>query len=185
MKICIIGAAGSGTSTFGKHIAYHYNIKQIESDYYAWEQTTPPFQKERSYEEGKLLLSNAINDNQNLVICGNIARWGKEFADVFDLLIFLKAPTDIRLKRIKYRERELYNNRVLEGGDMYENFKNFCWYAENYDNGDESFRSLKLHNDFIKNHIKCPILEIDTNDYIEILLKKIFNIIDKIANKQK
>lgn len=180
MKICVIGAAGSGTSTIGRHIAFHYNIKQIESDYYAWEQTNPPFQKDRDFEEGRTLLKKAFEENENLVICGNIAKWGKEFSDLFDLLVFLKAPKEIRLKRIHFRERELYGDRVLPGGDMFENFKKFLWYAENYDNGDESFRSLKQHSNYIKHYIKCPVLEINTYGNIDLILENLFSKINEI-----
>ncbi|MDD3397712.1 MAG: AAA family ATPase [Clostridia bacterium] len=184
MKICVIGAAGTGTSTIGRHIAFHYDIKQIESDYYAWEQTNPPFQKDRSYEEGRSLLNKAFDENENLIICGNVARWGKEFSDRFDLLVFLKAPTETRIKRINYRERELYGERVLDGGDMFENFKKFLWYAEHYDVGDETFRSLKQHTNYIKNHIKCPVLEIDTYGNIDIILENLFSGIDKLILKK-
>ncbi|MFA6860119.1 MAG: AAA family ATPase [Clostridia bacterium] len=179
MKIHIIGAAGSGTSSIGKYIASKHNYKQIESDYYAWKLTDPPFSEYRDAKESQALLKEVFEAYENLVLCGSIAKWGQEFAREFDLVIFLKAPTRVRVKRLKEREFFLHGNRVLPSGDMHDNFVNFLWYAKHYNRGDLSFRSLALHKKFIKDFISCPVLKVNTNKNF----KKIYSKIDKTIAK--
>jgi len=185
MKICVLGAAGAGTTTISKHISFKYGYKHFESDFFAWEQTNPPFQKTRPDSESTKMLNAELEKCDDVVISGNIAKWGEQYKDKFDLIIFLYAPTDVRLERIRYREQELYGKRVLPNGDMYKNFEVFLGYAKAYDTGDKSFRSLILHKDFLK-MVSCPVIKINTDDNLQDILKKIYKKIDKIIlEKQK
>ena len=185
MKICVLGAAGAGTTTISKYISFKYGYKHFESDYFAWEQTNPPFQKTRPDVESIKMLNTELEKCENLVISGNIAKWGEQYKDKFDLVIFLYAPTNVRLERIRYRERELYGKRVLPKGEMYQNFEVFLNYAKAYDTGDKSFRSLSLHNDFLK-IVSCPVIKVNTDANLQNILKKVYNKIDKlILKKQK
>ena len=43
----------------------------------------------------------------------------------YDYVIYLSAPLDLRLSRIKKREYDRFGERVLKGGDMYEQQKVF------------------------------------------------------------
>ncbi len=184
MKICVLGAAGSGTSTISSSIAKRYGWRKFESDYFAWEQTDPPFVRQRPDKESISLLLTEITKYDDLIVAGNVAKWGDVFFDKFDLVIFLYAPTDVRLERLKHREHELYGDRVSEGGDMYQRFIEFLGYAERYDEGDENFRSLLLHNKFLSK-VTCPVMRVNTDDVLQNIMENIFAQIDKMLEQSQ
>jgi len=43
--------------------------------------------------------------------------------------VFLSVPIDIRLERVKHRSSEQYGQRVLVGGDMYEQEQGFLGFV--------------------------------------------------------
>ena len=73
MKICVLGAAGSGTSTISSSIAKRYGWRKFESDYFAWEQTDPPFVRQRPDKESISLLLTEITKYDDLIVAGNVA----------------------------------------------------------------------------------------------------------------
>lgn len=48
---------------------------------------------------------------------GSICGWDTSFIPMFDLAVFLRTPTEVRIQRLRTREYEEFGNRILEGGD--------------------------------------------------------------------
>ena len=53
-----------------------------------------------------------------------------EINDNYDLVVYLDVPLDMRMKRIRKRAIDKFGDRVLPGGDMYEQEESFFAYAE-------------------------------------------------------
>ena len=53
-----------------------------------------------------------------------------EINDNYDLVVYLDVPLDMRMKRIRQRAIDKFGDRVLPGGDMYEQEESFFAYAE-------------------------------------------------------
>lgn len=185
MRIHILGAAGTGTTSVGKFIASKFNLKHIESDYYAWRQTDPPFSEYLDINESKALLEALFKNEPNFIISGSLARWGKTFGCQLDLVVFLTSPTRLRLKRLRQREKLLHGARIEKGGDMYLSHKIFLQYAKNYYKGDLSHRSYALHKHFLQNDIRCPVIKISTNQDMQIVQDKVCNAINQIIQCPK
>lgn len=57
--------------------------------------------------------------------------WGEDIISAIDIVFILKVPTNERVKRVKQREEIRFGSRVMVGGDMYEQQKEFrCIIAE-------------------------------------------------------
>ena len=172
----ILGASGSGTTTLGKKIASKYNYTHLDSDDYYWNNhsSTIPFTNARKPEERIELLKKDIAKYNNIVLSGAVCNWGDELKDLFDLVIFLNISTETRVKRIKEREINRFGDRILPGGDMYDQHQDFIEWARIYDNGDENVRSYKLHSNWIKD-LKCPVITINEGDSVDEVLDRIFS----------
>lgn len=159
-RIHILGAAGSGTSTLGRLLESEYQFKQLDTDDYYWLPTNPPFITPRERTERINLLRNDILQNERCVISGSLCGWGDVFIPLFDLVIRVVTPTDIRIQRIEQRELKHFGERILPGGDMYEEHQKFIVWASQYDTGSIDMRSKALHDEWL---MKVPCNKIEVN----------------------
>ncbi len=75
-----------------------------------------------------------------------------EINDSYALVIYLEVPLDVRITRIRQRVIDKFGDRVLQGGDMYEQEEKFFVFAE------------KRHPDKIENWLKtlsCKVIRLD------------------------
>lgn len=171
--IHVFGAAGSGTTTIARAIHNRFGHVHLDTDNYFWVPTDPPYIIKRSPLERQQLLKVDIAKHERCVISGSLCGrgdcWGDIFIPLFDLAIFVDAPTDVRIKRIQEREYEEFGDRILPGGDMYENHSDFISWARSYDTGGINQRSRALHLKWMEN-LTCPILMVDgTKQVIDVL----------------
>ena len=152
--IHITGASGSGTTTLAAAIAQKYGCTHLDSDDFFWEQTDPPFTVKRPPSERQRLMRDAIADakirGKKCVISGSLTGWGDMFIPDFQLVIFLTTDVNIRLKRLRAREFEQFGNRILPGGDMEDNHREFIEWAAKYDSGGTDMRSAAHHSQWLK-----------------------------------
>jgi len=150
--IIMLGANGSGKSTLGRELACVLNFIHFDVEDYWFYKTDIPYTAIRPQEERKEMLLSDMKKHGSFVVSGDVSGWGNEFLTVFDFVIFITAPTDIRMKRIENREYARWGDRVLEGGVMYESQRKFREFAATRDAGLlEQAASLYL----------CPILRVD------------------------
>ena len=81
---------------------------------------------------------------------GSLVDWGDEMIPLFTLVIRLETAADIRIVRLKKRERERFGARIDPGGDMYENHQEFIAWAKAYDTGGLTMRSRAKHDEWQK-----------------------------------
>ena len=75
LKIFIMGASGSGTTTLGAALSQELSLRHEDSDNFFWEQTDPPFTTPRDAEAlHKLFYQYAKFDF--FVLSGDILNWG-------------------------------------------------------------------------------------------------------------
>jgi adenylate kinase family enzyme len=161
LRIHITGASGSGTTTLGRVLAETYKLRQFDTDDYFWIPTDPPYQHIRPREERIALLQPDLTTNHRWVISGCLSGWGDVLRPLFDLVIFLYVPPEIRLERLRQRELERHGaDSLLPGGRMHQQHQEFMAWTVRYDEGDESVRSLCLHNSWLAT-LDCPVIRLE------------------------
>jgi len=155
--IVLLGANGSGKSTLGRELARVLNFAHFDVEDYYFYKTDIPYTAERPHHERNELMLADMKKHGSFTVSGDISGWNDDFLPLFDLAILLKAPKDVRMKRIEEREYVRWGERVLEGGDMYESKQKFKRFAANRDVAELERRVEKY---------SCPVIEIDsTEDY--------------------
>lgn len=164
--IHIYGASGSGTTTLGKYISTKAGFYFMDTDDYFWEQTDPPYTTKRDISQRLAMMKNDISKSSKTVISGSLAGWGDELISLFTLAIRIETDTDIRIERLKKREREHFGSRIDIGGDMYEKHREFMKWAYSYDNGDIDMRSKAKHDEWQK-LLQCRQIKLDGSNSLE------------------
>lgn len=165
--IHIFGASGSGTSTLGRKISEELGYKFMDTDDYFWLPTDPKYTQKRPADERLRLMKKDIEEAENVVISGSLTDWGDELIPLFTLAIRLVTDVGLRIERLRKREREQFGSRIDEGGDMYQNHREFIEWARAYDTGSVEMRSKAKHDEWQK-LLTCKLLVLngaeDLND---------------------
>lgn len=150
--IIVFGANGSGKTTFGRELAGILNFKHMDIEDYCFEESDVPYTKVRSREEYLSLMLADIEKYRSFVITTVIGDLGDKITPLYELGVYLSAPFELRMKRVKQRSYELYGERVCEGGDMYEKELKFFDFV--------SSRPLSKIDEWAET-LTCPIIHID------------------------
>lgn len=124
--ILICGLNGSGKTTLGRELAMVLGYSFLNDEDYWFLESDIPFSKCRSDEDAKAVVMSFLEQNENCVIVASRGSLGAEINSKYNVVVYLSAPLDIRLERIKKRDFDRFSDRVLEGGDMYDGQKKFC-----------------------------------------------------------
>lgn len=162
MHILITGAAGSGTSTLAAAIADASRATFIETDDYFWLPSDPPYQHKREEAERAAALLQDIRRQPNAVVAGSLIDWGQELEDVFNLIVFLYIPTELRLARLQLREERRFGKADPE----------FLAWAAQYDAGTAEGRSLERHRLWLSRR-KCRVLCLEGDMTTEERLQRV------------
>jgi len=175
-RIHILGASGSGTTTLGRALAAHLQCLHFDTDDYFWLSTNPPFTQQRARPERQQLLMKDVTAHDAWVVSGSLCGWGDVAISLFELVVFLSIPHDIRMTRLRQREHERFGERILPGGDLYEQSQAFLVWAASYDEGGLDMRSRRLHEEWLGT-LPCPILcfegEYSIEEHLAVLMVEI------------
>ena len=69
------------------------------------------------------------------VLTGSLDGWGDPLIPLFECVVFLSAPTELRLARLSARQRERYGATVQADGEAHAHHLDFLAYAAGYDTG--------------------------------------------------
>lgn len=173
--IHIFGASGSGTSTLGRKISSELGYKFMDTDDYFWLPTNPMYTIKRDVEQRLDMMIKDIECAENAVISGSLVDWGDVLIPYFTLAVRLETATDIRIKRLREREKKNFGSRIEFGGDMYENHRDFIQWAMSYDTGGLDIRSKAKHNEWQK-LLKCKLIELNGENDLHLN----FDIVKKV-----
>lgn len=171
MFIHIFGASGSGTTTLAKAIMEEWNFYHIDTDDYYWLNEGVPYTKKRLPQERICLMEEALNSHENCVISGSLCGWGDSLIPRFDLVIRLQVPSNIRIERIKVREKERTDAR-FQCEEYRKNHEAFLIWANQYDQGPITMRSKAMHDEWCK-ILPCTLLNLDGTLPVNELLSMI------------
>lgn len=180
MKLHIFGASASGVTTLGEALAEKLNLDYFDSDAYFWEETEPPFTIKRNPEERNTRISKALNDSKNFILGGSVIHWGENVFPVFDLIVFLHLPNEIRMQRLKNRELERYGDLIYTDPLRKEKYEEFVKWAHDYDfDTGIANRTLNAHKSWLEK-TDSPVLELIGDIPVS---EKIITIISKLKEK--
>lgn len=175
-RIHILGASGSGTSTLGKALAEKFNSIHFDTDDYYWLPPKHSFTQKRELVERQNLLMNDLVNHDSWILSGSLCGWGDIYIPMFDMVIYLWLPQDIRMARLIKREEQRYGEDIKPNRQKHPQFIEFIEWASKYDNGGLDIRSRVTHEEWLKG-LSCPTIRIEgdleTEKRIEIILERI------------
>jgi hypothetical protein len=98
-----------------------------------------------------------LTAQEQWVLSGSLCGWGDVAIPLFELVVFLWVPQDVRMARLHRREQARFGERILPGGDMYEVSQAFLAWAASHDEGGLDMRSRQRHDQWL-NTLPCAIL---------------------------
>ncbi len=163
--IAIMGLNGCGKSTlahvFGKKLGF-YEI-DVE-DYYFPEQKYSrqaileqqydvkceyrgeiPYSMPCTKKDVQEMIRRDIKMHPQFVISGVTMNWDDDILSVIDIAFILEVPANERVKRVRHREEIRFDSRVMLGGDMYEQQKEFREIIGNRSNERVEESANKMH----------------------------------------
>lgn len=176
MKVHIIGASGSGTTTLGQALAKKLNWNHLDADDYYWQKTDPPYRLKVPLDERNCSITQDFEAAKDVILSGSMISWGSRWLKAFDLVVFLYVPPAIRIARLENREYERYGSLLETDPSQAEQYKAFMDWAKKYDDPNFDGRSITKHDEWLQK-LACPVLRIEgdttVNERILLVLKKI------------
>jgi len=107
------------------------------------------------------------------VLSGSLDGWGDVLVPCFDLVVFLKTPSELRLQRLRAREATRFGaDSIGPGGWRCEEAGAFFDWAAHYEDGTQEGRSLARHEAWLAN-LPCPVLRLDGSRPIAELVDQV------------
>lgn len=161
LRLHILGASGSGTTTLGHLLARHLNLCHLDTDDFFWEPSEPPYTTKRDPSQRLALLHRAFAGHDRWVLSGSLCGWGDPLIPLFGAVIFLTVPAETRLERTCRRERERYGAELEEGGRMYQKHREFMAWSAGYDDPMPSVGRSRLGQETWLAGLPCPVIRIE------------------------
>ena len=127
--IIICGANGSGKTTLGKALAAALGFKHMDIEDYYFLDSDVPYSCSRPRDEMLTLMLDDIEKYGRFVLTAVNGDFGDKIVSLYKMAVYLSAPLELRMERIKKRSFEKFGERMLKGGDMFEQENNFFEFA--------------------------------------------------------
>ena len=171
-RIHITGASGAGVTSLGRALADSLAISHHDADDYFWRPTNPPYREMREVADRLRLMREVFLDRTDWVVSGSLDGWGDPVIPLFDLVVFLYAPTAIRLERLRAREARRFGEAVAPGGSQHEQAGKFIEWASHYDDGTREGRNLARHQAWLAT-LPCRVQRLDGTRQLPDLVREI------------
>lgn len=171
-RIGITGAAGCGVTTLGRALAGRLGAVHIDTDDHYWIATDPPYQRKRDVPARLAGISAEQARSGRWVLSGMLEAWAESAIKDAELIVFLEVPTEVRLARLKARERERFGDALLPGGIMHETHRGFIEWAAQYEHGTQPGRSRPRQERWLAGLAK-PVLRLDGTRPVQELVAEI------------
>lgn len=172
MGIIVCGLNGSGKTELGKALAkkLHYYFIDHEDLYFPKTRSHYMYEKPRSPEEVEKILLSEIAKHENFVLASVRAPF-ESAMPYLKLAVVVSAPIEIRIKRIWTHSYEKFGERMLPGGDLYEQERGFLELAGK--------RTVEYAEDWLKG-FNGDIIRVDSTEGVG---KNIKDILKSIKGK--
>jgi uridine kinase len=150
--IIVFGANGSGKTALGRELARSLNYRHMDIEEYHFINSEIPYTVERTREDCLKLMRADIERYGSFVISAVTGDFGREISSMYDFAVFMSAPLETRIERIKQRAYERHGERIREGGDMYDQHMKFIDFV--------ALRSLSGIEQWAGTLV-CPVLRVD------------------------
>lgn len=163
--IIVCGLNGSGKTDLGKALAkkLHYYFIDHEDLYFPKTRSNYMYESPRSDEEVEKILLSEIAKHENFVLA-SVRSAFTSVTPSLNIAIVVSAPVEVRVKRIWTHSYEKFGNRMLPGGDLYEQERGFLELAGK--------RKVEYAEDWL-NDFKGKIIRVDSTDGIGKCVKQI------------
>lgn len=151
--LLILGLNGCGKTTVGRIVAEKLGLFFMDAEDYYFP-VAGDFSHSRTQEEAHRLMEADAAAHGGFVLCCVRCSISDALLQKVRLAIVLRAPADVRARRIAQREEARFGSRVLPGGDMYESHQSFRAFAaaRTEETVDQSLSCLR-----------CPVVEMDAS----------------------
>jgi len=168
-----MGASGAGVTSLGRALAEALAVPHHDTDDYFWRPTTPPYREMREVADRLRLMGKVFLDRADWVLSGSLDGWGDSVIPLFDLVVFLRVPTAIRVQRLRAREAQRFGpNAVAPGGSLHQQAEEFIEWASHYDDGTREGRNLARHQAWLA-ALPCRVLRLDGTRPLPDLVKEV------------
>ena len=152
--ILVCGLNGSGKSTLGKELArvLGYTFIDIEDCYFPKNDASYLYAAPRSGEEAEKVLWENVSVCDRFVLASVRGNFDEKITSLFESIVRINVPKEIRMKRIRERSFRKFGDRMLPGGDLYETEEGFLAMAE--------ARTEQYVDDWLSG-MECPVIEVD------------------------
>lgn len=178
-RLYILGASGSGTSTLGDALARRLRITHTDSDSLYWLPTDPPFTTPRPIEERQALLRYRLPETGRWVFSGAATRWAASLEAHYQLVVFLRLDSQIRMQRLRQREAKRWGARIQPGGDMAARTAAFIAWAESYDTAGSLRLGLMTHEAWLADQ-PAPVLRLDSQAPVQELVADVLDRLESL-----
>ena len=170
--IQICGLNGCGKSTLGKALAERMNFHFIDNEnlYFSRTNIDEPYTNPKSRTEVEKLLAEEISKHPDFVFAAVKGDYGKDVIPLYDYIVVIEVPKDIRSQRVRNRSYQKFGNRILVGGDLHSQEEAFFQMVDSRE------------DDYIANWLQkvgSPIIRVDGTKTVEDNVEYILQLIDR------
>lgn len=168
--IQICGLNGCGKSTLGKALAERIGFHFIDNEnlYFSRTSIDEPYKNPKSRADVERLLMEEVSKHPNFVFAAVKGDYGKDMIPMYNYIVMIEVPKNIRSKRVRNRSFQKFGARMLKGGDLYSKEEAFF---QMIDSREDDFVETWLQT------VNCPIIRVDgtkpIEDNVEYIIKEI------------
>ena len=166
--IQICGLNGCGKSTLGRALAEKIGFHFIDNEnlYFSRTNTDEPYMNPKSRTDVERLLMDEVSKHPDFVFSAVKGDYGKDIIPMYNYVVVIEVPREIRLQRVRNRSFQKFGNRMLIGGDLHDQEEAFFQMVES--------RRDDYIEDWLQT-VKCPIIRVDGTKPIDENVKHIIH----------
>ena len=168
--IQICGLNGCGKSTLGRALAEKIGFHFIDNEnlYFTRASIDEPYNNPKSRVDVERLLIEEVGRYPDFVFAAVKGDYGKDMIPMYDYIVMMEVSKNVRARRVRNRSFQKFGNRMLIGGDLY--------------NQEEAFFQMvdSRQDDYVETWLQtmnCPIIRVDgtkpIEDNVEYITKEI------------
>ena len=170
--ICICGLNGSGKTALGKKLADALQFFCMDVEDYYFPDACMPYSSPRPHEDVRKRLLADIQAHPRFVFSAVCGSMGEEIVSRYRLVVYLDTPRDVRTARVWKRTYDQFGDRMLPGGDLYEQEQSFLEFVE---------RRTPDRIEAWLETLSCRVLRLDGREPLDINTERILSYMQELS----